>query len=77
MPGGKLSERIRTNHNANLISLASPFLDASCPQLLGVVEGLGYLHSHNEIHGDLKGVRRSVYVPILMLTVIGTGEYIS
>ena len=30
----------------------------SFPQLLGATDGLIYLHSHNLIHGDLKGVRR-------------------
>ncbi|KAF9646896.1 kinase-like protein [Thelephora ganbajun] len=44
VPGGELREYMRKNPNTNLIGL-----------LLGVAEGLAYLHSCNVIHGDLKG----------------------
>ncbi|KAF9789502.1 kinase-like domain-containing protein [Thelephora terrestris] len=44
MPGGELREYIEENPSANLISL-----------LLGVANGLAYLHSKRVIHGDLKG----------------------
>ncbi|KAF9789160.1 kinase-like domain-containing protein, partial [Thelephora terrestris] len=45
IPGGELKEHIlRGNTHPNLINL-----------LLGVANGLGYLHSRNVIHGDLKG----------------------
>ncbi|KAF9789176.1 kinase-like domain-containing protein [Thelephora terrestris] len=45
IPGGELKEYVvRGSSQANLISL-----------LLGVAKGLGYLHSRNVIHGDLKG----------------------
>ncbi|KAF9789156.1 kinase-like domain-containing protein, partial [Thelephora terrestris] len=44
IPGGELRLYIREHPEANLISL-----------LLGVAKGLGYLHSCNVIHGDLKG----------------------
>jgi len=69
MPGGELREFIRNNYHANLTSLVSPFppppnTTSPCPQLLGVAEGLDYLHSRNVIHGDLKGVRATAYSPI-------------
>ncbi|KAF9789504.1 kinase-like domain-containing protein, partial [Thelephora terrestris] len=44
MPGGELREYIKKNPSTNLINL-----------LLGVAGGLAYLHSHDIIHGDLKG----------------------
>lgn len=39
------------------MNIASPH-----PQLLGVAKGLDYLHSSNVVHGDLKGVRRSLCI---------------
>ncbi|KAF9641912.1 kinase-like protein, partial [Thelephora ganbajun] len=44
MPGGELREYVRGNREANLVNL-----------LLGIAKGLGYLHSCDVIHGDLKG----------------------
>ena len=37
--------------------------------MLGIAEGLGYLHSCNVIHGDLKGVRTGVRFLALTLMV--------
>ena len=63
MAGGELREYIKNNPNADLNGLVSqsrilfarvevyPIL-----QILGVAEGLAYLHTLNVIHGDLKGV---------------------
>jgi len=61
MPGGELRDYVKENPYANLIRLVSHLLsplDTALPscQLLGVAEGLAYLHSCNVIHGDLKGV---------------------
>jgi len=44
MPGGELREHLGQNPNANPVHL-----------LIGVAEGLEYLHSCHVIHGDLKG----------------------
>ncbi|KAF9789363.1 kinase-like protein [Thelephora terrestris] len=44
MSGGNLSEHIREHPDANRLGL-----------VLGIAEGLHYLHSRNIIHGDLKG----------------------
>lgn len=62
MPRGELRSYVKENPQANLISLVSQLLPtwdgaSSSSQLLGVAEGLAYLHSCNVIHGDLKGVR--------------------
>lgn len=62
MPGGELRSYLRENPQKNLINLVSQVLLAwdvvsLPPQLIGVAEGLAYLHSCNVIHGDLKGVR--------------------
>ena len=46
-----------------------PFRTHTCHQLFDVANGLCYLHSHNVIHGDLKGVRKcSESHPITVLT---------
>lgn len=60
--GGELRHYVGENPGANLISLVSsslctPINASSCLQLLGVAEGLGYLHSCDVVHGDVKGVR--------------------
>ena len=62
MPGGDLRDHVRKNPDTDRISLVSEVLPASDAaslslQLIGVAEGLTYLHSSNVIHGDLKGVR--------------------
>ncbi|KAF9647398.1 kinase-like protein [Thelephora ganbajun] len=44
MPGGELREHIRNNPGADPTSL-----------LIGIAEGLAYLHSYEVIHGDLEG----------------------
>ncbi|KAF9642665.1 kinase-like protein, partial [Thelephora ganbajun] len=44
MPGGELREYVKNNSGTNPISL-----------LIGIAEGLAYLHSREVIHGDLKG----------------------
>ncbi|KAF9644874.1 kinase-like protein [Thelephora ganbajun] len=44
MPGGELRKYVENNPGANPISL-----------LIGIAEGLAYLHSCEVIHGDLKG----------------------
>ena len=82
MLGGELREYIRVNYDVNLIGLVGLFLHllnvtSSPRQLFGIAKGLGYLHSCNVIHGDIKGVRGSVYILKPMLMVIGAGEYTS
>jgi len=66
MPHGELREYIKENQYMNRVGLVGSSLPThmqhlTYPQLLGVAEGLGYLHSCNVIHGDLKGVRLSDY----------------
>ena len=62
MPGGELRDYVKNHPGANLINLVGSFLlfpiHVLIPlQLVGVAEGLAYLHSCEVIHGDLKGVR--------------------
>ena len=80
MPGGELRSYVRENPHANLISLVSQLLpawDAVSPtsQLLGVTEGLAYLHSCNVIHGDLKGVCCLAYRNIFLLRNANIAEH--
>lgn len=72
MPGGDLTGYINKYPDADRISLVGdlpPVLDHhtySYYQLYDVTEGLRFLHSHNMVHGDLKGVRghsKSVLFP--------------
>lgn len=63
MTGGGLTEYIKKNPDADRLVLVggSPIVFPRAHsrfQLSDVAEGLCYLHSHNVIHGDLKGVRR-------------------
>lgn len=78
IPGGELREHVRKNPKANRLNLVSQvtlFRDVAslCLQLLGITEGLAYLHSCNVIHGDLKGVR-SVTYPVPSLPLTGTNS---
>ena len=81
MPGGELGKYTKENQRVNLINLVGSFLLASAlnltlvSQLLGVAEGLVYLHSCNVIHGDLKGVRADIDPNIPLLTGISTAKY--
>lgn len=82
MPGGELRQYIRNNPHANVISLVSSLfmplsIASSCYQLLGIAEGLDYLHSRDVIHGDIKGVRElHTCFAASVLMVIGLVEYI-
>ena len=80
MPGGELRSYVRENPHANLISLVSQLLsawDAVSPtsQLLGVAEGLAYLHLCNVIHRDLKGVCCLAYRNIFLLRNTNLAEH--
>ena len=62
MPDGDLLKYLRNNPKADRLQLVD--VPTSCffcshphHKLLGLTEGLNYLHSSNVIHGDLKGVR--------------------
>jgi len=63
MPGGDLREHVKNNRDTDLITLVRIFfinfnaVSHPSPQLLGIAQGLAYLHSSGVIHGDLKGVR--------------------
>ena len=64
MPGGSLTAHIKSNPRVDRISLVSPLSDPPplrnmtlvFQQLVGVAEGLNYLHRCEVVHGDLKGV---------------------
>ena len=80
VPGGELGEYIRNERHANLTGLVSLLLypenqDLILSQLLDIAEGLGFLHSHNVIHGDLKGVRMGVCCSVPMLIMVSAGEH--
>ena len=77
MPGGELRSYLRENPRTNpvyLVSKPPPAHDTTSPlsQLLGIAEGLAYLHSSNVIHGDLKGVRFVVPLGTSSLTGINS-----
>jgi len=80
MSGGELRDYIKQNPNANRINLVGSFLPLShiispSPQLLGVAEGLAYLHSCSVVHGDLKGVRVITYLGTPFLTEAGIAKH--
>lgn len=61
-------ERIRI---VSCISCRRNYSDACFAQLTGVADGLCYLHRHDVVHGDLKGVRSfshsMSYMPMLII----------
>ena len=81
MPCGESRDYIKENQGVNHISLVGSFPLASTqrlilfPQLLGIAEGLVYLHSCNVIHGDLKGVRVDIDPDMPPLTGISAAKY--
>jgi len=82
MPCGELREYIKENQRVRRVNLVGSFALASTstqhltfPQLLGVAEGLVYLHSCNVIHGDLKGVRVDTDPDTPLLSVTSTAKY--
>jgi len=72
MPGEDLITHIKLKPDANRIGLVSPSrllprnAISSFLQLVDVANGLHYLHLHDVIHGDLKGVG----VPLLLNLVV-------
>jgi serine/threonine protein kinase len=70
MPNGNLLGYIEKYPGANRLELVSLTHWQSTSaltglQLVGITDGLGYLHSSEVIHGDLKGVR-GVYPAVLL-----------
>ena len=66
MVHGSIMEHVRSNAG-NHLKLVSHNSTLLCPllstfQLADAVEGLGYLHKGNIVHGDLKGVSLSVMI---------------
>ena len=61
MSGGNLTAYIKSNPRVDRVSLVSPSdpplkHGLTFQQLVGVAEGLNYLHRCDVVHGDLKGV---------------------
>jgi hypothetical protein len=81
MEHGNIRQFVLTRPDVNRPSVVSRptlqrFLLCLFPQLLGATDGLIYLHSHNLIHGDLKGVRGAHHSDILELRKpFSAGEY--
>ena len=69
MPGGDLTAHIKSNPQANRISLVGTLFIPSTPrnaalafqQLIDVADGLNYLHECDVVHGSLKGVSPPTY----------------
>ena len=66
MANGNISDFVKTHRDVDRHGIVgfhsescrSPFVDdRTILQLVGVAEGLIYIHSEGMIHGDLKGVR--------------------
>ena len=62
MKNGNIVEFVRAHPNHNRLRLVSRGFGSILPsyrffwQLIGVTTGLEYLHEHDVVHGDLKGV---------------------
>ena len=62
MSNGNLTAYVKSNPHADRISLVSSsfgpplIMFLAFQQLVGVAEGLNYLHQYDVVHGDLKGV---------------------
>lgn len=63
MPGGNITEYLKTHSNTNQLVLVCYFppcaeVSTDYPptdQLSGIADGLDYLHSRGIVHGNLKG----------------------
>ena len=74
MENGNMLEYVKNNPDADRFGLVGlthwrfglPLIGS---QLLGVTRGLGYLHSNEVVHGDLKGVRW-IHPPLPRLTTL-------
>ena len=81
MPGGELRQYLMKYPDADRINLvgSNPTHFHMTPhfrsQLLGVAEGLAYLHSCGVVHGDLKGVRVITNIGISFSTGSTTAEH--
>ena len=78
MPGGNITEYLRSNPEANRLRLVSLAIDSTfiliplnSLQLSEVASGVAYIHKLGIAHGDLKGVRCQVlHGPFAPLTVL-------
>lgn len=74
MPDGDLSQHLSRHPAANrplIVSIHVAYLRQhaeSVPKMIGVANGLSYLHSNDVIHGDLKGVSHIRYRGLNPLT---------
>ena len=76
VPDGDLLQYLGKNPGANRVAIVSVYIiycgqrAKAVPKMIGVADGLSYLHSRNVIHGGLKGVSHIRHTGSMLLTLI-------